>query len=213
VGLCALSAFVWLAFVLELVSPVRLVLADRGVPLGLGLLFFVIPIGLVLLARLRRGERARGVARAARAGVVLFLVLSWVPAASFAAWVAALVPLWPFTLREGPDTASAREGFRVVFGEEPPAAVHDLYYRVDGPRDPTFFLRAEGVERHLVERAVARLLLEESPATVPTASAGERVPSWWPTVAPIAAEAFARDSEGLWYDGRTALVLYRRVTF
>lgn len=161
-GLCLAAGFVWLCFALERLSPVRFALADRVVPAGLGVLFFAIPCGLATLAWLRRGPRAPLAAaqRCGRAASFIFLVLTWVPAAGLAVTVAALVPLWPLTLREGPDSAFAREGFRRLFGQDPPATVQGLYYRVDGPRDPTFFLRCEGVERGLVEQAARRLRLE-----------------------------------------------------
>jgi hypothetical protein len=214
-GLCLASVFVWLAIGLAWRGAQRLALVDYGVPVGLLVLFLALPSGFGAVLWLRRGPRPplEAARRGRRMATLAFLGVTWTAAAMFVGSLAALVPAWPFTLREGPDTDFARAGFVRVFGVEPPASVSGLYYRVDGPRDPVFLMRCTGVERALLEQAAWRLDLPAAMPVFPTAAAGERVPAWWPEQAPEFDAAFARGYEALWYAEAGGLVLYRCQTF
>jgi hypothetical protein len=208
----------WLLVLIEILSPVRIPIADYGVPIGMLVLFFGLP---AMVPFLWRAERRRLVPStpARRAYCIasrLLLGLSWLPT-----WIPVLFLLsvwqpWPLTLREGPDTDFARDGYARIFGGPPAGWVHGIHYRVDGARDPIFFLRCEGVDRRSVDGVVQRLGLQVSAATELSSSASAgRVPSWWPQAGLRFDAAFQR-REGwtaLWYRERDGLLLYREVTF
>ena len=55
--------------------------------------------------------------------------VSWAGSAAVIVLAVAVFQPWPFSLREGPDTEWAREGFEQTFGFAPPVSVEDLYCR------------------------------------------------------------------------------------
>lgn len=211
-------ALVWLDLFLELLSPARIPLADRGVPLGLMGLFFVLPAALLVLWRVDRRRRAP-YAPLRRAYIVasrVFLGLSWLPTWPPILFLLALLQPWPLTLAEGPDTEFARAGFERLFGRAPPPSVHGIHYRVEGPRDPTFFLRCEGVDPALLAEAVERLRLQAAGVGPPVRAWDGRRPSWWPDDESSGFDRVFTAGDGweaLWYSERDGRLLYREVTF
>lgn len=218
-GLDLAVAFVWACVLVERVIPVRVPLADYGAFLGMLAVFVTVPAATIVLwwierpARKSRRTRRRVYFLASR----VFLVFSWCASCLGTLLVIALFQPWPLTLIEGPDTDFAREGFERICGHEPPPSVRAVYYRVDGPRDPTFYLRCEGADRALVMRVAQRLYLE--PVAQPGAlelPPDRRVPSWWPRDEKIEFDlAFTRPSghEHLWFRESDGLLLYRQETF
>jgi hypothetical protein len=69
-----------------------------------------IPAGILFVLAARRMARAEESARTRRylRLSLAFLGLAWLPMAALAMFLLALVDPWPFSLRQGPDTASAR---------------------------------------------------------------------------------------------------------
>lgn len=212
---------VWTLGLVALASPIRIPLADRGVALGMLALFLVLPTAFVWLWRVERRRTAprSGARKAYCIASRSFLALSWLPTwIPVLFWIAVWQP-WPISLREGPDTAFARKGFVRLFGAPPSGAVHEIYYRVDGPRDPTFFLRCEGVDRARLDGVVQRLGLEPTAvAELRASTVGGRPPGRWPqdVVEPDGFDAMFQRNDGwtaLWYRERGGLLLYREVTF
>jgi hypothetical protein len=217
-GLSAVAALLWALFLMELLGTVPAPLAglaDLGVPLGSLALFLLLPIALPALWWLDRRSAVQAGRRALLVVSRLFLGLTWLPTCLLALfWVAVFQP-WPLTMLEGPGTDFARAGFERICGVPPPPGVSGVYYRVDGPRDPTFFLRCEGVEPELLLSVVDRLHLSAAEGRASPIGEG-RVPPWWPEE-----EERAFDRSFLSVDGRVALtyrergglLLYRETNF
>ncbi len=140
-----------------------------------------VPTALAALTWFARGRvlstrRRRWTVRAA----VAALVIAWLPVGAFATlWVAVTEP-WPLSLRQGPDTASARETFERNLGFAPPPSVTQLFARLEwgGPGEHLLYVSFHFEDDAVLEQIVTHLRLErddEAPAA-PDFSG----PAWWP---------------------------------
>ncbi len=218
-GLVLLVAGVWLLFLIEWFSPARIPIADYGALIGPLALAVVIPAAALVRWWLGRRARASGARRRSPWSIAsgVFVWSSWGLSLLPTLWLIALFQPWPLTLCEGPDTEFARAGFARICGIEPPPSVRSIHYRVDGPRDPTFFLRCEGADRVLLERVAARLRIEAvGPETSLALASIGRAPAWWPSEPDLAFDAVLASPDGrvrLWFRERDGLLLYRELTF
>lgn len=94
-------------------------------------LFFGIPGTAGLIHVLIRDQPDASVFRESRTVRVSRLIthVSWAGSAAVIVLAVAVFQPWPFSLREGPDTEWAREGFEQTFGFAAPASVEELYCR------------------------------------------------------------------------------------
>ena len=146
-------------------------------------LVVLIPVvGLIVWWLRRSGARPR---RAYALLSAAFLALSWVPMAGMMMIHALVAEPWPLSLRQGPDTASAREAFRQAFGNEPPASVSMLYARMEwaGPGEHitsiAFSYTDDAVLRGIVDKLALRAVPPEEIAQLGAFPA----PSWFPSSA------------------------------
>jgi hypothetical protein len=156
-ALDVLAALVLALFLVES-SPWANPVSDYGVPLGMVALFLVLPPAAVVWWWLaRRAQRPAPGRRLYYAVSKLFLTLAWLPGAFLALLLAFVVQPWPISLRQGPDTAYAREGFARHLRFAPPAEVDDLHYRGEGIRDATYWIAFRCSDPAVVERIAAEL--------------------------------------------------------
>ena len=124
VGVAALS-FVFMSF--EISGEFFFVVLAFSMPY----LFFGIPGTAGLIHVLIKDQPDASVFRESRAVWVSRLIthISWAGSAAIIVIALAAFQPWPFSLREGPDTESAWEGFEQTFGFAAPASVEKLYCR------------------------------------------------------------------------------------
>ena len=134
-ALNAIAATVWVLLLLERSSWGRSAISDYGAALGLVGLFFLVPLGAGAVWWLRRQSPdplsggQRRYLRLSAAFLASTWVVSWIPMVFWAGLLGAIAShWWPLNVREGPDTAFARERFQEHFGF-PPTAVDGLYCR------------------------------------------------------------------------------------
>ena len=174
---------------LELFSGLHLGIADLGAPLGLLLVFVLVPIGLPLLWIVKPREpdalspRSRRMASLTKIGLIPLWVLSVFP---MMIW-AAIVQPWPVSLMQGPNTDFAREGFRRHAREPVPSSVEGVYYKRDGGwQDTHDKLRFEFTDPATIDAIVARLELgtEKPELLMFDGPAPQAKPRWWRHDAP-----------------------------
>jgi hypothetical protein len=206
-----LAVFVLLLVVVER-SPLARPLSDQGVPIGMAVLFVAIPAGALVAWRLGRGApppspRRRVFYALSRLG----LTLAWLPSALVALLLVTVVQPWPLSLRQGPDTGYAREGFARHLRFEPPPSVKDLMYRGEGLRDATYWITFACDDPAVVERIAQELSLE--PVAGPIRDLGDpytRRPIWWGRDAGAEPDrAWERgEVRYLWYDSARGRAFY-----
>jgi hypothetical protein len=163
---------------------------------------------------LRRRRLAVRVAAAVAAGLGTACVV-W--ASTVGLFLAALFEVWPLSLRQGPDTAFARECYAEFLQGPPPEGVTEIYCRREWGfgGDDVYSLRFTFRERSTVEEVVDRLDLLE----VPESERGRRYlngPGWWPQKDELwrARGVYQRRGiEFLWVDFESMDAFYQRANF
>jgi len=217
IGYSVVNAFIALTAVLYLweVSRFRCRISDHGFPLCFYSMFLAIPVAAMVLWVLNRRCR-KDHSRTTRVyfGVsrVLF-ALVWLASCVPVAIFVAIAQPWPLSLRHGPDTDYARQGFEKLIGMPPPVSVSAIYYRADeGWLDSGYRLRFTCHDPSVVTQIAQRLQLQESGES--KAGLGSRDARWWSEKRQIKTlKCFARESPGayywyLWYDSRSGIVWY-----
>jgi hypothetical protein len=178
--------------------------ADYGAPLGLIILFPLIPMGLIA------SRRFAPIAVAPSQSVRRYLRLSQVFLAGM--WLLSCVPIallvmllepWPLSLRQGPDTATAKAGFAGVFGDDAGGVARIYYRKESGWGDATIYLRFDVDDRVRLAALAnnAGLVVYASGAPRPSPPQG---PSWWDSHSIDAADSLFIDVS----PGRTVRALW-----
>jgi len=112
-----------------------------------------------------------------------FLALSWVPIAGMMTVYALIAEPWPLSLRQGPDTTAAREGYRLAFGSEPPASVTGLYAHMqwEGPGEHVTFIAFDYTDDEVVRAIVDKFALRPVPAGEIPQLRAVAGPAWFPS--------------------------------
>lgn len=173
------GALVLVLIAIENWVPPRPAFADYGAPLGLIVLFLLIPVGVIAARRVGpvAGVPDRRTRRYLRLSQV-FLAGMWLLSCVPVALLVMLFEPWPLSLRQGPDTATAKAGFADEFGDDA-SGVSRVYYRKEsGWGDATIYLRFDvdqGARLSTLANA-AGLVAYATGAPRPSPPKG---PSWW----------------------------------
>jgi hypothetical protein len=132
-------------------------------------------------------------------------------------FLASLFEVWPFSLRQGPDTAFSRECYEEFLGGPPPPHVTAVYCRREWGfgGDDVYTLRFTFRERSTVQQVVERLQLEP----VPESERGGRYlsgPEWWPSRDQLwrLGDVYRRkDTVHLWIDYEAMEAFYQEANF
>ena len=217
IGYSVVNAFIALTALLYLweVSSFRCRISDHGFPLCFYSLFLAIPVAaFVLWVMNRRCRKDHSRTTRVYFGVsrVLF-ALVWLASCAPVAIFVAIAQPWPLSLRQGPDTAYAKQGFEKLIGIPPPASVSAIYYRADeGWLDSGYRLRFTCHDPSVVIQIAQRLQLQESGEM--KAGLGSRDVRWWSEKRQLKTlKCFAREKPGayywyLWYDPNSGIVWY-----
>lgn len=136
-----------------------------------------IPIVGALAWRFRRRLGA-ALTRWSRAYILvslIFLALSWLPAAATTAFVLWLEEPWPLSLQQGPDTSRARSVFDRNFGVEP--SVSHVYALVEWRG--AMYIAFSFEDAAVVDRIVGRHALRPLPPNA-APEVGVSGPPWFP---------------------------------
>lgn len=175
-------------------------------------LFLVIPIAAISLWLLNRKCR-KNISRATDVyfGVsrVLF-TMAWLVSCLPIALIIAIAQPWPLSLRQGPDTDYARQGFERFVGFAPPSSVTDIYYRSEfyPSQDIDGKLRFTCRDSTVVTQIIQQLQLQASGED--SWGVGSTNADWWgakPSKKFFAGERRHRYCH-LWYDPDSGIVLY-----
>jgi hypothetical protein len=208
-------AFTGIAIFLETTS-LRNRFTDHAAPFCMISLFVILPIaGLTLFFLNRRCRKEhtklqRTLMHAARAVFVVGWLFSCFPVIL----IIGLTQPWPLTLRHGPDTGYAREGFAKHAGFTPPSSVSQIYYRIDGGwLDVGYRLRFQVTAPDVVHRIVSRHEMTKQDE-MKMRHSSSRFPKWWSEKSGRKGlECYSREDTGsyywyLWYDPETGTVWY-----
>lgn len=123
-----------------------------------------------------------------------------------------LLEPWPFSRQQGPDTASARAGFKTVVGFEPNPNIGQIFYKGYEIRDYSRFLRFRTCNSDVEDQVVADLEPQAGGQSIPTFHLNSRL-SWW-LVIPEAAqfEHWKGDYKAVWLDRQTCTFYVRSWT-
>ena len=217
IGYTVINAYIAMTALLYLweVSRFRCRISDHGFPLCFFSLFLIIPMATAALwmtNRKCRKEHSRAMRFYFGVSRMLFAVV-WLASCVPITFYAAIIQPWPLTLRHGPDTDYARQGFERLIGFPPPASISNIYYRADeGFRDSGYRLRFRCYDGAIVTQVLTRLQLQQT--NNPTMGLHSRSPKWW-TERTQHKELlqYAREQPGkyywyLWYDPVTETVWY-----
>ena len=222
-GLNLLAGLVWVLFVFETIPRTASPVSDYGVPVGLAFLFFALPLaaGAIHLLGRRSKEPLTTSRKAYYAFSKFFLAVSWLASClPMLFWAGilleALSGVWPFSMREGPDTAFAQRCFEKHFGFPPPASVQELYcaQRWEFGDGNTYRGKFRFTEAAVAER-IARTLALERLSAGETQSSWIREsspPAWWPGPRSVRfQQAYRRGTSParLWIDREDRTVYYR----
>ncbi|MGI9328801.1 MAG: hypothetical protein ACR2PZ_26535 [Pseudomonadales bacterium] len=131
---------------------------------GLYSWILIIPLALLLLGTTgRQAQRARSwIERIGRGLVSALLAVSWLYALMLGLWSMMINESWPLSLRHGPDTAYARDGFNRLVGIPAPHSVTNIYYKSLGVMELHDDLRFRVTDPAVVMHMVNRLELVDS---------------------------------------------------
>lgn len=220
-ALNAIAVVVWLMLLLERTAWGRSPVSDYGSAMGLVALFFIVPIGGAgaWWLRRRKPEPLSVWTRRYLRTSAVFLGLTWVVSCVPTVFWSGLLIVgashhWPLNIREGPDTAFAKERFQEHFGF-PPTGVGGLYcqrgwefgdgntYRMTFHfEDPAILekvVRAAGLDPMQEGELAASWVVESGP------------PHWWPGPGFSGYDlVFRRHAQPrLWVNGATQVAYYR----
>ena len=189
---------------------------DQGAPFCMISLFFIIPVAIITLWFVNRKFRKehtrpqRALMHAAHA----FFFVAWLFSCFPVVFFVGITQPWPLTLRHGPDTGYAREGFTTHAGFAPPSSVSRIYYRIDsGWLDVCYRLRFKVSDPAVVQRIVRHRKLaesEEQKMGLPFS----RAPKWWKEKrGKRELKCYFRENPGgyywyLWYEPESGTVWY-----
>lgn len=133
-GLNIAAAFVLFLFFMEVVMDNHHPLFDVGGPLGLAILFFLLPIGWVTLWRLnRRPGLEKQPSGSCYSWTNLIQGWAWLMSClvvgTYSFIYIAFMPRPFLTSQQGPDTEESLAGFETFFGTITTGRVSNLYYR------------------------------------------------------------------------------------
>ena len=242
-GLNIATAVTLLLFLLEDAGLLRGLLSDRLLVLLIFSVFCLVPLLLVLVFLLGRRPRepvSRGQKFYARVSYG-FLALCWlvlaVPAVFWGALFVAAREPWPLSLRQGPDTDHAKQGFERLFGFAPDDSQSPLYFNSFNVRDASYFTTFRYDDPDVIARITASRDLVSAPVEArDDARFGLRVHrshlSWWRPEAINATDSLFVDrptaekitgtrawnsptgySRILWVDETTRTAYYRELEF
>ena len=206
-------------------------------------MFFLVPLLLALVFLMGRRPKdpvSRGQKIYARASYG-FLALCWlalaVPAIFWGALFISAREPWPLSLRQGPDTDHAKQGFKRLFGFAPDDSQSPLNFYSFNVRDASYFITFRYDDPDLIARiAAARDLVNAPIEARDDARFGLRTHrtqwSWWrpdeinatdrlfvdrPTAEKIAGTRAWNSPTGysriLWVDEATRTAYYRELEF
>lgn len=190
-----MCAIVLVLLAVEVVAKNRIPIADVGAPLGLVLLFFIIPLVAVLLWI--RGRKPAGAPPAYFLGSKILWGLTWgiscLPVIFYGAFYFHHMPKPWLSSKQGPDTPEAIAAFNEYFEETiGPDQAHQIYH-VLSPELVLF--RFEYSDPEVVRKIVAAMKLEPSP-NCQLNLAGP--PSWW-VIHPNKFSCYSYSSNIKWY--------------
>ena len=174
VGVAALS-FVFMSF--EISGEFFFVVVAFSMPY----LFFGIPGTAGLIHILIKDQPDAAVFRESRIVWASRLIthVSWAGSAAVIVVALAAFQPWPFSLREGPDTDWAREGFEQTFGFAAPASVEKLYCRrVSFWQSRQVYSKFTYTDPGVAERILDKLQLKKGEPRG-YQEIREHFPSWW----------------------------------
>lgn len=242
-GLAALAGGAAIAFLLAKTGAARAFVPDSLVTL-LVLAAFVsapllLPVAILLgrPARHARTPRRRAFAGAATAMVCVGWLVVALPGLFWSALYVAAVEPWPLSLRQGPDTETARQSFRDHFGFDAGGSVTEIYAYSFNLRDSSTYLRFRVRDASVIDRVVRAKDLSVLPDTMrrdprANAHAGEARLSWWQRDRIDASKTVYVDRRtaerlvgtaattlghhaisNLWLDSESGLAFYRELEF
>ena len=159
------------------------------------------------------------------------------PALFWGALLLSATEPWPLSLRQGPDTAHARQGYERLFGFAPDASLSSLYFYSFNVRDASYYVRFRFDDAAVIDEIVQARDLVEAPDSARRDTrfdlrASSDHLSWWPPETINAAESLFVDrrtgekiagaipwnspigfSRLLWVDERNGLAFYREIEF
>jgi len=171
--------FVLILLAIEIVSTKRIPIADVGAPVGLVILFFLIPVtGLGLWFHRRKRRLDINENSAYSKASIIFLTLTWLlsclPIAFYGAVLIHHMPQPWQTSQQGPDTASSIGAFNTYFNFGPAFQGKNIYH-VASP-DLTLF-RFEYTDPEALEVIMSELKFQKM-TDCRLNLAGP--PEWWP---------------------------------
>ena len=180
------------------------------------ILFFAIPIGFLVEHIMQSGKAHSPASRQSPRAMRIFLGAAWLiwalPTAAIFGLAIQWDAPWPFSLRQGPDTKYAIEGFESVLGFSVPGSVTDIYYNERRlPLDSTYLLRFTCCDEGLVRRVISDWALDEESHPSSPERGNSGYPSWWRWHATEAHTSYKGDrGDFLWYNPQTCTVLFER---
>jgi hypothetical protein len=154
--------------------------------------------------------------------------MHWAKVIFIVTWLASIAPLilimmvaqtWPFSIRHGPDTRYAREGFTKVTNIILSDSISDIYYRQTSSfTDGSTELRFKTSDPAVVQQIVQTYSLQETsdPKIIHQISDG---PKWWKRDMEIEhLKCFYAERSGamywyLWYDPDSGTVWYKDISY
>ena len=189
---------------------------DHAAPICLISLFVVIPVAVIVLfflnwrCRKEHSRRQRIFMHVARA----LLLVAWLFSCLPVVLIISLTQPWPLSLRHGPDTSYAREGFAKHAGFSAPSSVSQIYYRIDGNwLDVGYRLRFRISSPDLLHQIVTHHNMTKA-EKMKMGLSSSRSPKWWREKrGKKGLECYSRENPGsyywyLWYDPATGTVWY-----
>jgi len=197
-------------------TPLSSRFTDHVAPFCLMSLFAIIPVAglaLLILNRNCRQEHTKG-QRAFMHATRALCAIGWLFSCFPVVLIVGITQPWPLTLRHGPDTGYARDGFAKHTGFPPPSSVSEIYYRMDeGWMDVGYRLRFRASSPEVVQRVIAHHDMTRADK-MKMGLFSSRAPNWWREKrGKKGLECYFREQPGsyywyLWYDPQTGVVWY-----
>jgi hypothetical protein len=173
-----------------------------------------IAVALILGRRLQNRPMAVRVVLALGGGLATACAI-WAVIAGLV--LGALFEPWPFSLRQGPDTAFSRMCYAELLGETPPGDVTRIYCRKEWGfgGDDILSIRFAYQRAATVEAIVARLQLEAVDASERDGARYVSGPAWWPEQHRLlrTRDVYRRSREFLWVDEEAMEAYYQHANF
>lgn len=220
-----LAADVKLSFILHLFLALLAVAGAAAAIFQTELLALLCPIVVFLLPLLAllmwifrkiRGIRYTGKLRRYFLGFRIAAITGWcislLPGLFWGAILFHIFEPWPFSLRQGPDTAYAEAGLNTVLGFRPETEISQIYYKGYEIRDFDRYLRFSACSKALEDKIVLALKKEQSGKKPPSFHLNSRLPWWFTAPEAAAFEHWVSDFKEVWVDRRSCTFYVRHWT-